>query len=574
MIAFLKNFFSISKKVLLVFIVFISVITAFLYFINKDKININQYDIVADNRRQIYKQINDPELNKSPIGKVSITLYRMTTCGLIGEACTNNPSDGNKNYQKSLFGYISKIIALPYLNQPASGVYWAYSGLTNAGFVPKAMAAEGIGFGAITPFLNLWKVFRDIAYMLLVLVLIAIGFMIMFRMKMNPQTVISVENSLPKIVITLILITFSYAIAGFLIDLMYILIIIGISLVSKADPTMNAVQVQNHYLSGGLGTIWDSFFPNGANIMTIGNALMNILPPIINTGIRLIALILVAIPLIRVLLEVAQGTGIDKALNNITIAGIGVGTLPEAGIGAPITALIVAISLGFIAVFGGGLIIGILFLVTLLFLLFRIFFMLFRSYLQMALLIVLGPIIILFEAIPGRSAFTYWFKNLLGEVLTFVTVIILMVVGGVMTKAVASSTNSWTPPLLSGFDNSIFPVLFGTGLILLIPDLVQFMKESLGIKAMPFSIGVGTFFSGAGAAAGGVMGGIGGFSSIMLAFPGLRKSLAGKLPSSIGGLISDDVNRKEGQSTLRGSVQGRNPPKAPDPTVPFTSSPE
>jgi len=50
------------------------------------------------------------------------------------------------------------------------------------------------------------------------------AFMIMFRVRISPQTVITVQSALPKIIFTLILITFSYAIAGFLIDLMYVVI--------------------------------------------------------------------------------------------------------------------------------------------------------------------------------------------------------------------------------------------------------------------------------------------------------------------------------------------------------------
>ena len=45
----------------------------------------------------------------------------------------------------------------------------------------------------------------------------------MFRMKINPQNVATFQSAIPKIVTTLILITFAYAIAGFMIDLMFVL---------------------------------------------------------------------------------------------------------------------------------------------------------------------------------------------------------------------------------------------------------------------------------------------------------------------------------------------------------------
>ena len=83
--------------------------------------------------------------------------------------------------------------------------------------------AQSYGFHGLTWLQNYWKGFRDISYTLIVLVTIIFAFMIMFRVKLNPQTVISVQSALPKIVIALILITFSYAIAGFAIDLLYVI---------------------------------------------------------------------------------------------------------------------------------------------------------------------------------------------------------------------------------------------------------------------------------------------------------------------------------------------------------------
>ena len=224
-----KKIFSIAKKVILVVTVFFVVISLFMYFINRDKPRLT-YDPIKKNREEIYKVINDKKLQKTKEGRISIALYRTSLCGIMGEGCTNNPKDGDKNFQNSMVGFMTNLIVLPYANPPASGLYWAYSGLQNSGFIPKTYAAEGIGFGALKPFINLWKIFRDLSYMLLVLVLIAIGFMIMFRMKLNPQTVISIESALPKIVLSLLLITFSFPIAGFLIDLMYVIIaiIIGV----------------------------------------------------------------------------------------------------------------------------------------------------------------------------------------------------------------------------------------------------------------------------------------------------------------------------------------------------------
>ncbi len=89
----------------------------------------------------------------------------------------------------------------------------------NLGIIPKPVYAQGIGWEGFLPVLPIWRAFRNIAYLCMVVVFIIIGFMIMFRKKLNPQTVVTIQEAIPRLVITLLLITFSYAIAGLLLDI-------------------------------------------------------------------------------------------------------------------------------------------------------------------------------------------------------------------------------------------------------------------------------------------------------------------------------------------------------------------
>jgi hypothetical protein len=66
--------------------------------------------------------------------------------------------------------------------------------------------------------LEVWEKVRNATYALSVVVLVIIGFMIMFRLPIDPRTVVGAQNTLPRIVLALILITFSFAIAGLMID--------------------------------------------------------------------------------------------------------------------------------------------------------------------------------------------------------------------------------------------------------------------------------------------------------------------------------------------------------------------
>jgi hypothetical protein len=72
--------------------------------------------------------------------------------------------------------------------------------------------------------LDLWTTLRNISYAFLVLVLVIIGFMIMLRAKVDPRTTVGMVNSLPRVVVALILITFSFPIGALFIDLIQVLL--------------------------------------------------------------------------------------------------------------------------------------------------------------------------------------------------------------------------------------------------------------------------------------------------------------------------------------------------------------
>lgn len=115
---------------------------------------------------------------------------------------------------------------------PISGVNYTKNLISKFNPVTE-VKAQGFGFttGA-NAVQKLWQVSRNICFALLTLVIVIFAFMIMFRVKINPQTVITVQSALPKLFTALILITFSYAIAGFAIDLMYVVIGLMASFIS------------------------------------------------------------------------------------------------------------------------------------------------------------------------------------------------------------------------------------------------------------------------------------------------------------------------------------------------------
>ena len=520
-----KKILSFLKKVFIVFAVYFIVISLFLYFLNKDKPK-TTFDPVKKNREEIYKVINDPKIKDTQEGKIAIALYRSMLCGLIGEACTDNPKDGDKNFNHSLFGFVTNLIVLPYANPPASGIYWAYSGLQNAGFVPKTHAAEGIGFAAIKPFMNIWKVFRDISYMLLVLVLIAIGFMIMFRAKINPQTVISVENSLPKIVVALLLITFSFPIAGFLIDLTYISIGIIAVFFSNVQnpPTWFAGQPQEilkRFYFSTSNNIWEFINPfYQSRVWQLSGAIFGILPNILKEIIS--AAVLIVMPPIKLLSIILSAVSLGK-IKPISEATFFIPKIKEglekAGLSTDIVGIIIAfviliieyLLIGPLYTIAGVLVIFLILCLSLFYMFFRIFFMLLYSYIQIILLIFFSPVILAAEMIPGKSIFSSWVKNLILNLATWPLLIIMILISQILLNQPPNQGNFWLPPFLISVNPEYIRIIISMGILFITPDLIRALKEMTGVKPMPLGLNFGAFTAGAGAIVGGALGAAGQF---------------------------------------------------------------
>ncbi|NCT55825.1 hypothetical protein GW755_03160 [bacterium] len=79
------------------------------------------------------------------------------------------------------------------------------------GFLTDTTLGEG--------FFNIWKTALNFSYYLIIIPTVAFGFAIMFRMQINPQTQITLMRAIPKLLITILLITFSYPIASLMIQL-------------------------------------------------------------------------------------------------------------------------------------------------------------------------------------------------------------------------------------------------------------------------------------------------------------------------------------------------------------------
>ena len=144
---------------------------------------------------------------------------------------------------------------------PASGVEYVADTASRLKIIPDAYA-QGVGFEGLQPALKAWKVTRNMTYALSILAVIVMSFMIMFRVKISPQVVITVQSALPKIIIALVLITFSYAIAGFVIDISYLILGIIAALITSSGVGISGLSMIPFFnsLVMGSGLFWSLLF--------------------------------------------------------------------------------------------------------------------------------------------------------------------------------------------------------------------------------------------------------------------------------------------------------------------------
>lgn len=535
-LAKIRRFISTFNKIALVVVVLFVIISLFMRFITRSNpINTDAFDMKVQ-RQAFYTQLYNPEYEKDQFMKLNIQLVRAFYCGTMGEACTNNPAEADSHFQDSILGKVTSILVLPYRNPPASGLLWVYGGLQNAGFVPKSYAAEGLGLASIRGFTPIWNLMRQISYLILVVIIVVIGFMIMFRAKINPQTVVSIESALPKIVLALIYITYSFAIAGFLIDLMYVLMGVSIGAFMQLNigilTPAKIAETQTLYMGGNSSAL----FSLQTEVWALGNVMFNIIPLELQEIIRVILWATIGFWAAKGITSMTHVQDVAESVSNTGAATVNIGGLPL------ILVIIVEVIIGALVftVLPSFLISLILFL-TFLLLVFRILALLINSYIKLILMVIFAPILLMLEAIPGRNAFSDWIKSIIGELVAFPLVVIFLLTGYAITHTnLLSDTISfpflsslYVPlPAINATPNFTEPVpvsaigsIIGMGIIFMIPQFIQLIRKAMGVKDLPLNFGLGTFFGGALAIAG-PQGAVTGLSSLMHGMPaGIQKSL-------------------------------------------------
>ena len=149
---------------------------------------------------------------------------RALGCNVGPLGCLEDDGTGKLAPQANFIEGVTKAIAYVYEAKPAGTATYVADVLKDMRInIAQPAYAQGLGFSALSPILEVWKIFRNVAYFSFVIIFLVIGFMIMFRQQIGGQTVVTAQQAIPKIIIALLLVTFSYAIAGLMIDAMYLI---------------------------------------------------------------------------------------------------------------------------------------------------------------------------------------------------------------------------------------------------------------------------------------------------------------------------------------------------------------
>src|SRR3989344_3939232 len=404
--------------------------------------------------------------------------------GKIGFLPKAGSPDGALAKSGGAIGFMGNMIATLYTPPLHTSDYFQNLA-QNFGISKKTYAQNtGAGFQGLTPLIGVWSAFRNIVYLFLVIVFLVIGLAIMLRVKIDRRTVMTIQNQIPKIIIGIVVVTFSFAIAGFLIDLMWVFIYLIFGIFSGMSPEiarsvsgLNPTAMQESSPLGvqGFGGIASITWHSGNSIV---GAVTNLL------GLGLLDFSFMNI-LIHAL-SVGVGAGVALFTKGFQLFGTDIVVdRVGAGFAAGVTA---EVALRWIIPYA---IAYLVILIALLVALFRLWFALIMAYVHILIDVVLAPFWIIGGIIPGSPiSLSGWLRDIIANLAAFPAVIGMFMLGKVFMDAFTcdvkiqtckdSLAHNFVPPLIGNpGDPSLIGSLIGLGIILMTPNVVNMLKTAL-----------------------------------------------------------------------------------------------
>ena len=463
------------------------------------------------------------EANYSPqspqyINLMFINLIHTISCfaegqSIIGQSCITGVATDKKTNKLQVYesstdasggslGTIVNIITLSYASKPLKTSEYITDLSNNLGFIKPAHAqVSGSGNSVIEPIKRIWQLSRNIAYLGITVIFLVIGFMIMFRHRLNPQTVINIQSALPGLVIGLILITFSYFFSALLVDLAFVSTNVVGSIFAAAGFGNSEIITQTvkegniiNTLSKVVALDTDQAFEVAQET---GATLAFLKEGFIGRVVRILA------DLLGCKFGASTLGGLFPGALNVLgpVTGAVFGTF-----GNPlgqITGCVIGAVGGQILVESGllewlaGLVLYLILILALLIAMFRIMFSIINAYVGIILLTLTAPIRFLMASLPGsKGGFGPWLREMLSNVLIFpayftIFFIAAFILGNSVAEAfgIDPSTaptdqmfQSGAVPFLGGLSTLFLRIILGYGLLLFAPNIPDIIKGTLGVK--------------------------------------------------------------------------------------------
>lgn len=458
----------------------------------------------SGNMQALYKNVdaNVPQNMHTLSQNVVIEVLSSITCALSGMDPLN-PKTGclgiNSNTGK--LGYVTQqggatkimgdLIGSTFSIPVSSGGYATYA-MSNFGIAKNVYAADppganGVGYSRLLPLISVWAKFRDISYLAFVLAFTIIGLAIMFRVKIDARTVMTIQNQIPKIVIALILVTFSYAIAGFLIDIMYVLTYLMILTFNSLSPThvnvnSNVFSVLNSAFKtdSALGGVSGILNLSINASLGIGKLFSSLTTDFLDSTLsKFFYGFFTPLGGLKIGCEVFSFAG--DALHKISFGFLGNG--PDCSFLDNFYQIVVT------AVF--SIIAFLIVIIAILYTLFRVWFTLIKSFIYVLVDAMIGPIWITLGIFPGsKLGFTSWIRHLAAHLSVFPMTFGVILLGKTIMNGVAGGdTGLFSPPLVGGtFGGSgTLASIIGLGFIISLPGILDKTRKAVG--AMDFGLG-------------------------------------------------------------------------------------
>ncbi len=176
------------------------------------------------NLKGIFRIVGDPCVEADTLGELWVSSPPAAL------DCETDAGRAEAIQKYSAMGQVMGLSQTMYETPPASAIAWFNYEKNkvlgnNVAFAqeldynPSTAYRPGAGYSLLSPLQALWAWARNITYIMYIVMIIIIAFLILFRNNLGGQTPITIFNSLPSIILSLILITFSYPISAFFVDI-------------------------------------------------------------------------------------------------------------------------------------------------------------------------------------------------------------------------------------------------------------------------------------------------------------------------------------------------------------------